>query len=909
MIRFLCSGRLGDFIHQLYSVKRICEEKGERAHIVVGGDEIREAANFSKPTPEAVEDLKSLLYCQEYIEGIEAYSGQDLDSFEYHPGKYDECPLLWKSCWTSIHNEFFNFSEEYNYGPWLKVDPDPNLKGKIAIHRSRKTNPWGYPDRCTDIIDWNHLIRNNDCVFIAFEDWQYKSFAQEISPELVDRLPLIIYDSVLEFCRAIAGSKMFIGNQSSPLAMAQALDVPRLGELSNGDSVHYVGEEKYFPKMKWVSDVHTPWQIDGLSETVDIKLNMFSGNKINLDVSETKAFEYQSSDPFPHTVIDNFLPEWIAKRMVEEFKSYEDWGYDPSKHSENHQVNKFFSPWSVEMGITTIPETTKNFLLYMNSPEILEKLEKLTGISNLIPDPNYLGGGMHRIDSGGKLSVHADFMLNGVTRNFRRINLLVYLNENWMTEWGGSLQLWSEDMTQMVREVEPMFNRAVIFSTGEKTYHGHPHPLQTPEGISRYSIALYYYTEEREGYDKNSSFSGAQWKEVPDPSKNLIEKNTMKKPTICLATVCKNEERCIERLLESVHEFIDYWIVVDTGSTDRTCEIVEEYFRKKGIPGELHRDEWVSMGHNKTKMMEYAKGKTDYVIHVDSDDYIEGKVNKEDLEEGYHAFFLEVLRGQSKYKTWVIFDNRITWRFIGVAHTLIKCIETPNFSTLDLSGKPYKMISVLTGGGRSSDPEKYYKDALSLQKQFFDTLLEDPDDLNLRSIFYTAQSYMDSGRKEEAIKWYRLYTKIGDNWIEEKFEAHFRISLCMMDLGWDLNKIIVQTTLAIDIFPDRAEPLFYLGKYCNNIGEFDLGYKYLHEAKNRSLEEARKKYILFVDSSAYGDSVKDELSISCYWTGRYQEGYKHLMEIMNTEYFEPHRERILENKRHFENMMKDSKLY
>ncbi len=903
MIRFLCSGRLGDFIHQLYSVRRICQERGEKAHIVVGGDEIRESGNFSKPTEEAVEDLESLLYSQDYIHQVEAYSGQDLNSFDYCPGKYDESPLLWKSCWTSIHNNFFNFSGEYDYSPWLKVDPDLRMEGKVVIHRSRKSNPWGYPDRCTDIIDWDYLIQNNECVFIGFESWQYDSFVQEISPESVSKLEFIAYESILDFCRAIAGAKIFIGNQSAPLAIAQALDVPRLGELSNGDSVHYVGEEKYFPRMRWVSDVHFPWELDGISDLAELKLNMFTVQPINLDLNEDRIEEYRSSLPFPHTVIDNFLPEWIAKKMVEEFKKYEDWGYDPSKYSMGHQVNKFFSPWSIEKGISTIPEITKSLLFYLNSPEVLRKLEKLTGIDNLIPDPNYLGGGMHRIDSGGKLSVHSDFMLNEVTRNFRRINLLIYLNENWEFEWGGGLQLWPEDMSQMVREIEPIFNRAVIFNTGEKTYHGHPHPLSTPEGISRYSVALYYYTEEREGYDKNSSFSGAQWKEIPNVSENLIEEKNMKKPTICLATVCKNEEKCIERLLESVHEFIDYWIVVDTGSTDRTCEIVEEYFRKKGIPGELHRDEWVSMGHNKTKMMEYAKGKTDYVIHVDSDDYIEGKVIKEDLEKGYHAFFLEVLRGYSKFKTWVIFDNTVTWRFIGVAHTLIKCVEIPDFKTLDLSGSPYKMISVLTGGGRSLDPEKYYKDALSLQKQFFDTLLDDPDDLNLRSIFYTAQSYLDSGRKEEAIKWYRLYTKIADNWIEEKFEAHVRMSRCMMDLGWDLNKIVDQMSIAMEIFPDRSEPLFQLGRYCNNIREFDLAYKYLSEAKNKSLEEARKKYILFVDSSTYGDPVKDELSITCYWTGRYQEGYKILMEIIGTEYFEDHRERILENKRHFENMM------
>ena len=681
MIKFLCSGRLGDFIHQLYSVKRICEERGEKAHIVVGGDEIGEAFNFSKPTPEAVEDLKDLLYSQDYIQEIEAYSGQDEASFDYFPARYRDCPLLWKSCWTSIHNHFFNLPSEYNYGPWLKVVPDPMMEGKIVIHRARKVNTQGYPDRCTDIIDWDHLIQNNDCVFIGFETWQYDLFVQEISPESISKLKFIVYDSILEFCRAIAGSKMFIGNQSSPLAMAQALDVLRLGELSNGDSVHYVGEEEYFPKMNWVSDSHSNWILGGISDKVNLKLSM------------------------------------------------------------------------------------------KNKEQIDEEIEKLSPFK-LIP--------------------------------------------------------------------------------------------------------------------------------MEDSNK------TTKKPTLCLATVCKNEEKCIERLLESVHKFIDYWVIVDTGSTDRTCEIIEEYFKRKGIPGELHHDEWVSMGHNKTRMMAYAKGKTDYVIHIDADDYMVGHLEKEDLREGNNAFFLRVLRGGTEYKTWVVFDNSVSWRFIGVAHTLIKCVEIPNFQTLDLSEKPYHMVSVLSGGARSNDPEKYYKDALNLQKQFFDTLLDDPEDLNIRSVFYTAQSYLDCGRTEDALRWYRLYTKMSDVWIEEKFESHMRIAKCMMELGWDLNKIISQMTIAIEMFPDRAEPLYHLGKYCNNLRESDLAYKYLSEAMTKSLEDVQKKYVLFIDHYTYGSSLKDELSIACYWTGRYQEGYKHLMEILEAEDFSGHRERLLENKRHFQNMMGDS---
>jgi len=271
MIKFLCSGRMGDFFHQLYSVKRICEERGEKAHITVVGDELFPASDFSKSVYEAVVDLKPLLDLQDYIDQVESYSGQDLDGFDYLPARYRESPLLFKSCWTRIHNNLFDLKEEYNYGPWIDVEPDYSLGRKVLINRSKKTNPHGYPDRCTDIIDWNYLIENNECIFVAFDPSQYHVFLEEISPDLVHKLEFTLYNSMLEFCQSIAGCKLFIGNQSAPLAIAQALDVPRLGELSNGDSVHYVGEEDFFPLMSWVSDSDPNWNTGKSLDRIKIK--------------------------------------------------------------------------------------------------------------------------------------------------------------------------------------------------------------------------------------------------------------------------------------------------------------------------------------------------------------------------------------------------------------------------------------------------------------------------------------------------------------------------------------------------------------------------------------------------------------------------------------------------------------
>ena len=273
MIKFLCCGRMGDFFHQLYSVKRICEIRGEKAHITIGGDEISPASDFSKPIHQAVEDLKPLLHLQDYVGKVEAYSGQNLSDFDYYPSKFKESPLLYKSCWTNIHNNLFDFSGESTYESWVKIDPDYGLGRKVLINRSKKANPNGYPDRCTNIIDWNYLIENNDCIFIAFDLYQYRVFLEEISPKLVHKLEFVMYDSMVDFCRAIAGCKFFVGNQSAPLAIAQALNVPRLGELSNLDSVHYVGEEKFFPLMNWVSDADPNWHLGESLNKIKIKFN------------------------------------------------------------------------------------------------------------------------------------------------------------------------------------------------------------------------------------------------------------------------------------------------------------------------------------------------------------------------------------------------------------------------------------------------------------------------------------------------------------------------------------------------------------------------------------------------------------------------------------------------------------
>ena len=218
---------------------------------------------------------------------------------------------------------------------------------------------------------------------------------------------------------------------------------------------------------------------------------------INLDLSKQLSTQYHKAKPFPHIVIDKFLPETILDSVLDEFNKNKNWWYDKVKWTEPYQVNKFYWPYDIETA-NNMPNdlpTISALVNYLNSPVMLKYLEELTGIDNLISDELLMGGGLHKITSGGKLAIHKDYNVHPVKKIYRRLNLLIYLNKDWKQEWEGNLELWDKDHTKLEVSVEPLFNRAVIFTISEDSLHGHPVPLNTPENLSRNSIALYYFTE------------------------------------------------------------------------------------------------------------------------------------------------------------------------------------------------------------------------------------------------------------------------------------------------------------------------------------------------------------------------------------------------------------------------------
>ena len=235
---------------------------------------------------------------------------------------------------------------------------------------------------------------------------------------------------------------------------------------------------------------------------------------INIKLAEQLSFNYKNSLPFPHIVIDNFLEKKIAEIAYNELSKFDVWDHDPTDYSKLAQQNKFFMPspnYKEDLELMKKDSVTAfQILQFLNSDITLRFLEKLTGIKNLIPDPTFTGGGYHKIKAGGKLAIHADYNIHPHTKLHRRINLLVYLNPNWIEEWGGNLELWNKNLTEKTHAIAPMFNRAVIFNITDDAYHGHPEPLRCPDNQARYSMALYYFTEDRPEEEKNSEHS-ALW--------------------------------------------------------------------------------------------------------------------------------------------------------------------------------------------------------------------------------------------------------------------------------------------------------------------------------------------------------------------------------------------------------------
>jgi hypothetical protein len=217
-------------------------------------------------------------------------------------------------------------------------------------------------------------------------------------------------------------------------------------------------------------------------------------------LAESERVQYSSAQPFPHVVIDGLVPDGVLDSVVDEFPApTERW-----RHFDDENQRKYGGGvLELDLG-----PTIRNVMAEFNSSAFVDFLQILTAIEEpLIPDPHFRGGGLHQIEPGGYLEVHADFNRHPTFELDRRVNVLLYLNRDWRPQWGGQLELWDQSMSRAERRIEPVFNRMVVFSITDTAFHGHPDALRSPTGRPRRSLAFYYYSNGRPATERSEEHS------------------------------------------------------------------------------------------------------------------------------------------------------------------------------------------------------------------------------------------------------------------------------------------------------------------------------------------------------------------------------------------------------------------
>lgn len=219
------------------------------------------------------------------------------------------------------------------------------------------------------------------------------------------------------------------------------------------------------------------YEID--AETFEISADL--ARKVGEDYAET----YQAATPYNHICIDDFLPESVLDRLLQDLESLPE-----AESNFDRAQEKLKSSYNPDR----LPTYSRNLFYAFNARPFIQFLEAMTGIDGLLPDPYFIGAGIHKTLNGGHLDIHADFNLHRKLNVERRLNVLIYLNKGWKPEFGGSFEVWDKKMSHREASFAPVFNRMVCFSTASDTFHGNPEPVNHPEGDPRLSIALYYYT-------------------------------------------------------------------------------------------------------------------------------------------------------------------------------------------------------------------------------------------------------------------------------------------------------------------------------------------------------------------------------------------------------------------------------
>jgi len=356
---------------------------------------------------------------------------------------------------------------------------------------------------------------------------------------------------------------------------------------------------------------------------------------------------------------------------------------------------------------------------------------------------------------------------------------------------------------------------------------------------------------------------------------------------VCLNMIVKNECATIERCLELVKPWINHWVIVDTGSTDGTQEIIRRCL--SGLPGQLYDRPWINFEHNRNEALALAKevcGSEDFILFMDADDLLVFTTLPQ-LDWGKDADCYEIEEHDVNLRFWRPFIVRasLPWQWVGKTHEFLQC---------SVPGKTAKLTGVYRL--RGSKTNEQYK--VKLDRDL--AILSSSDSDDPRTCFYLAQTLRDLGRLQEALVMYDKRASLA-GWYEERWWAQYESAILKERLGREPAEVIHGYLQAFEARPSRSEPLVQLARYCRDKKWYHLSLMFVDQGIQIPFPVTDR---LFVDASVYFWKFLDEFAVATYWVGRYEESRDACKNLLAMPDLPPNdRERIEQNLRFANNQL------
>jgi len=363
-------------------------------------------------------------------------------------------------------------------------------------------------------------------------------------------------------------------------------------------------------------------------------------------------------------------------------------------------------------------------------------------------------------------------------------------------------------------------------------------------------------------------------KAAPISGLQEIKKQTA---TLCLVMIVKDEADNIRECLSKVAPYINYWVIVDTGSTDNTLEVIRETMAEFEIEGELHERPWVNFEVNRTESLELAKDKCDYRWIIDADDtfMVEqfGFNPFAHIDKSMDTYQITYRLNALQYHRAQIVRSNQPWVYKGVLHEYLHC-DLPNLKSAILPGCHVKAdISPLKRA--NSLEEKYAKDAEILEK----ALEDEPN--NTRYMFYLAQSYRDSDQLEKSLEAYKKRAEAGE-WEEEVYYSLYMIAKLMEKMEFPAMEIVNAYSKAWEYRPQRLEAVFHVMRKLREESRYVLSFTY----GDLAIKTPGTSDILFVEPEIWQWRMVDEYSIAAFYIGHADIAFEKTSQIVASPFFE-----------------------